>query len=278
MSYYGGSGLEKEIKKLMQISAIISSILLITALVPFLYVLKVYPASDRRIIIYMIAGVSVLLIFIWEVSMELSRANRSGKAKGFIIYVLEAGISILLPLYIYLTGLFSGDKDDIRRLYININNIAVRHNLQKNCPSKILLLLPGCMQNKDCSCNITDDMRNCRRCGSCRIGEAADLAERCAVRAIVVKGGTAARNTAKEFKPDFILAVACERELLSGMADVGRIPVLGVINQRPNGYCTNTTVDMLKLKEILIELEEKGSELRCTKQGVKRDVKVQKNY
>ena len=270
--------MEKEIKKLMQISAIITSILSITALISFLYVLKTYPASNRRIIVYMIAGVSVSLLLIWGVSLELSRAYRSGKAKGFSIYVLEAGIGILLPLYIYLTGLFSGDKDDIRRLYININNIAVRHNLQKNRPSKILMLLPGCMQDKDCSCKITDDMRNCRRCGGCRIGEAADLVERCAVKAIVVKGGTAARNTAKEFKPDFILAVACERELLSGMADVGRIPVLGVINQRPNGYCTNTTVDMLQLKEILAELEGKGSELRCTKQGVKRDVKVQKNY
>ncbi len=270
--------MEKEIKKLMQISAIISSILSITALISFLYVLKIYPASNRRIIVYMIVGVSVSLLFIWEVTLELSRANRSGKAKGFSIYALDAGISILLPLYIYLTGLFSGEKDDIRRLYINVNNITVRHNLQKNRPSKILMLLPGCMQNKDCSCNITDDMRNCRRCGGCRIGEAADLVERCAVKAIVVKGGTAARNTAKEFKPDFILAVACERELLSGMADVGRIPVLGVINQRPNGYCTNTTVDMLQLKEILTELEEKGPELRCTKQGLKRDVKVQKNY
>ena len=111
------------------------------------------------------------------------------------------------------------------------------------------------MQSKDCSRRITEDIKNCRRCGRCRIGEVADIALRCGIRAVVAKGGTAARNTVKEYKPDFILAVACERELISGIGDVGKIPVIGVINQRPNGYCTNTTVDMLLLKKTLQELE-----------------------
>jgi hypothetical protein len=164
------------------------------------------------------------------------------------------GISLVLPVFIYLTGLFKGDKDELRRIYININNLVERCRLQKNHTTEMLILLPHCMQSKDCNRRITEDIGNCRRCGCCRIGEVADITERCGIRAVVAKGGTAARNIVKEYKPDFIFAIACERELISGIGDVGKIPVIGVINQRPNGYCTNTTVDMLQLKKVLREL------------------------
>lgn len=181
--------MKKEIRKMMQISAIISSILLITAIISFIYLIKIFSSTHFRVMIYIIVVTLVFLIFIWIVSLKLARTNRAGKAKGFSIYVLKAGINILLPIYICLTGLFKGDKDDIRRLYININNLVVRHNFQKNCLSKILMLLPGCMQNKDCSCKITEDIRNCHRCGGYKIGEMANLIEKCDIRTIVVKGG-----------------------------------------------------------------------------------------
>lgn len=244
----------KGIRKVMQISAIISGILLITVIISVIHLVKDYPSLHPRIIMYIIIGISVLLILIWTVSLKLAEAYRIGKSEGLSIYVIKTGINILLPVYICLIGLFKGDKDDIRRLYISVNNIVVRHDLKKNNLSKTLMLLPSCMQNKDCNCKITENIKNCRRCGGCRIGEVASLTERGDVRTIVVKGGTAARNLVKEFKPDFILAVACERELISGMGDVGGIPVIGIINQRPNGYCTNTTVDMMQLTETLQEL------------------------
>lgn len=246
--------MEKGIRKVMQISAIISGILLITAIISVIHLIKIYPILHLRIMIYIIIVISALMIFIWTISLKLAEAYRIGKAEGFGIYVIKTGINILLPLYICLIGLFKGEKDDIRRLYISINNIVVRHDLKKNNLSKTLMLLPGCMQNKDCNCKIAENIKNCRRCGGCRIGEVASLIERCDVRTIVVKGGTAARNFVKEFKPDFILAVACERELISGIGDVGGIPVIGIVNQRPNGYCTNTTVDMMQLTETLQEL------------------------
>jgi len=53
--------------------------------------------------------------------------------------------------------------------------------------------------------------------------------------------------------------VACERDLSSGIADVGRIPVIGIVNDRPNGPCYNTNVDVdairNKLESIINEKE-----------------------
>lgn len=176
-------------------------------------------------------------------------------SKIAVIYTLKSVIGLVFHALMLLAGLFGREKDIPRRIYISINNLLTRYSLERKSSAKILILLPQCMQNKDCKCNISEGIDNCLRCGRCKVGEVADISERCGIRTVVAKGGTAARNTVKEFKPDFILAIACERELVSGIGDVGKIPVIGVVNQRPNGYCSNTTVDMVLLKKILRELE-----------------------
>ena len=57
-------------------------------------------------------------------------------------------------------------------------------------------------------------------------------------------GGTLARRVIVETRPTSILAVACERDLVSGIHDAYPIPVYGILNQRPHGPCRNTLVDM----------------------------------
>jgi len=47
-----------------------------------------------------------------------------------------------------------------------------------------------------------------------------------------------------------IVAVACERDLTSGIQDTYPIPVFGIFNRRPFGPCYDTDVDL--------ELVEKG--------------------
>ena len=44
-----------------------------------------------------------------------------------------------------------------------------------------------------------------------------------------------ARQMVKEIRPKAIIAVACERDLTSGIQDVFPLPVIGVLNERPFG-------------------------------------------
>lgn len=249
--------MDKDIKKLVQISSIVAAVLLAVIVAACVSSALLFTDRYSRVILFAALTISFLLFLILLVSMELVRACKSSKAERFGVYALRLGIGLLLPAYMYLTGLFKGDKDSLRRIYIHINNLLSKHRLQRIRPDKTLILLPHCMQNKDCSRKITEDIFNCQRCGGCRIGEIADITVRYGIKTVVAKGGTAARNIVKECKPDFIFAVACERELISGIGDVGRIPVIGVINQRPNGYCTNTSVDMMQLKKTFQELESR---------------------
>lgn len=250
--------MEKEMKKFVHVSLIIAFTLLAIIAISSVSLISVYLAQHRSIIVYVIVAASALFLILWLVSSELVRVNRSGRVRGSGIYALRLGIGLVLPVFMYFAGIFKSDKDWLGRIYININNLVVKYGLQKKSSAKMLVLLPHCMQNKDCSCRTAEAISNCRRCGSCKIGEVAGITEQYGIKAVVAKGGTAARNIVKEFRPDFIVAVACERELVSGIGDVGKIPVIGVINQRPNGYCTNTTADMAQLKRILQELVGTG--------------------
>ena len=64
----------------------------------------------------------------------------------------------------------------------------------------------------------------------------------------VVTGGTLARQVVKGLRPKAILAIACERDLTSGIQDVFPLPVIGVLNDRPFGPCFNTQVDMERVE------------------------------
>lgn len=88
-------------------------------------------------------------------------------------------------------------------------------------------------------------------CGKCSIGKIRELAEKRNMHFSVATGGTLARQIVREYRPQAIVAIACERDLISGMQDVSPLPVLGLLNERPYGPCFNTTVDVEKLDKLL---------------------------
>ncbi len=139
----------------------------------------------------------------------------------------------------------------ISRAYIQVlNHLVLRRPL---ClpPRQVLLLAPHCLQWDQCPHKITRNVQNCRRCGRCPIGEMTALSERLGISFAVVPGGTLARQVVAACHPKAVVAVACERDLISGMQDVAPLPTVGLLNKRPNGPCFNTDVDIRALTEIL---------------------------
>lgn len=132
----------------------------------------------------------------------------------------------------------------IDQAVIGLNNLTVRGRRTKVRPDQVLMLLPTCLQAQGCEQNVTGDLSNCRRCGRCKIGPLLDLAERTGVRAAIAKGGRIAVRLARDPEVKAIVAVACERELRSGIFACLPKPVLALPNRRPNGPCTETDVDV----------------------------------
>jgi uncharacterized protein len=174
-----------------------------------------------------------------------------GKDIFFTRFLRGVVIKFLLPVIEFIGKLFGIPKDTIRQSFVAMNNSLVQsqHLLVK--ADRILILLPHCLQLFDCEIKVTGDINKCIRCGRCDIKGLAELAQKYQIDISVATGGTLARKVIIEKKPKLVVAVACERDLTSGIKDCYPLPVIGILNDRPFGPCFNTRVDVEKIDQAL---------------------------
>jgi len=153
-------------------------------------------------------------------------------------------VKLLFPVAAMLSQLVGINRNKLRASFVKVNNAMTTSQRKRIKGDRILILLPHCLQIDVCNRKITGNINNCLRCGKCPVGHLLELGEKYRLNLQVVNGGTLARRKVAEFNPSGIVAVACERDLTMGIQDVFPIPVYGVINDRPNGPCFNTCVDM----------------------------------
>lgn len=160
-------------------------------------------------------------------------------------------LKVLYPLLMLAAAFAKNKKDRFQLFIIDLNNRLVRAGGYSYRAKKILLLLPHCLQIDECDIRITHNINNCERCGRCEIKDLIQIAEDNNLTLSVATGGNLARRIVSDIKPEAIVAVACERDLSSGIVDSYPLPILGIPNERPFGPCINTRVDLSKVKEAI---------------------------
>ena len=71
------------------------------------------------------------------------------------------------------------------------------------------------------------------------------IAGRYDVPVFVATRGQLARRVIRERRPRAVVAVACERDMMTGLRDVaGKLPVLGLTMRLPNGPCRDAMLDL----------------------------------
>jgi hypothetical protein len=205
------------------------------------------------ILLAILAFGTVTILLVASIPIIFS-AYKTKKIKPSMAVFAKKSLNILFPLISLLLKLLRNNKDAIRKFYININNILMESSGAKFRPQEVLLVLPHCLQNFKCGIKITADIRNCKDCGLCTVGDIKRMAQDMGIKALIVTGGTAARNIISQEKPKIVIAVACERDLISGIFDVKNLCVIGVTNERPNGPCKDTFVDVETLRNKILSV------------------------
>lgn len=243
--------LDKRLKSFLAFSSLLV-LLFVLFIAGFTYIYRYFTIYVyNQILLGLISIAAFTLLIVTYSMLAVLYAYKKKHVGAAMLLPVRLGLKIVIPFTIFITGLLKKDKDAIRSLFIDINNIIVDSGKNKYEPGQILVILPHCLQNSLCSYKITSDINSCRQCGKCTIGSILSLTKEYGVKAVVVTGGTAARNLIVREKPGIIISVACERDLAVGIADVSKIPVLGVVNERPNGPCKDTCVDVAKLRQKL---------------------------
>lgn len=201
-------------------------------------------AADIITVLFMVYALSVTLFTIIFAYTALTGRDLN-MAKG----LRRVATRLTLPFMLRVAKHLKLDRDMLVRAFVNINNDMVRGILKRKKVEKLLILLPHCIQLDVCDLKLTKDITRCTGCGRCDVKELVNIADRHNISINIATGGTVARKIVKDTRPDLILAVACERDLLSGIQDTYPLPVLGFCNQRPNGECMSTRIDTRMIED-----------------------------
>lgn len=236
-----------DIKKYMTTINVFLMMLIVGVLIINLFLSKYINLLSLGMNILVVCIIMIIIfstIITYKVYMDRHINNKLMKI-NFII------VSIIFPIICNLAKFIGISKDEIRKIYIKLNNTYIYSN-KYNLESKdIIILIPHCIQNHNCKLKVTSDIDNCKKCGRCKIKELLEIKEKYNTKIFVATGGTLARKIIIDNRPKAVIAVACERDLTSGVRDVSKIPVLGVFNFRPNGPCIDTNINIKEVEEAI---------------------------
>jgi len=145
--------------------------------------------------------------------------------------LLERGPYLRLMNYTSALSRVFGRRDWVEHAAIDIyNTLAVRRG-RKVGKGELLVLIPRCLSKQ-------------------ALDGVLEIAGRYEVPVFVATRGQLARRVIRERRPRAVVAVACERDMMTGLRDVaGKLPVLGLTMQLPNGPCRDAVLDLPQMEE-----------------------------
>ena len=225
-----------------------------TAVLALLYIVPYYGFRNISVHLPLIMGILTCLaaaVLLGGLAL-LGAVFALGRDIAFSRKLRSVAIRQLLPILIGIGRLAGFRREQVQHAFVAVNNELVLAQCRNGKPLKsVLLLMPHCLQDRDCKVKVTYRVQNCKRCGKCSIKDLLELSEKYGAHLAVATGGTIARRIVIDTRPDLIIAVACERDLTSGIQDTTPLPVFGIFNLRPFGPCINTRVTLDQVEEVL---------------------------
>jgi hypothetical protein len=124
-----------------------------------------------------------------------------------------------------------GRRDWVENAAVKVYNALAVARGRKVGQGELLLLIPRCLSKAT-------------------LDGVLGIAGKYGVPVFVATRGQLARRVIRERKPRAVVAVACERDMVSGLHDVaGKIPVLGLTMTLPAGPCKDASLDLRQLEQ-----------------------------
>ncbi len=220
-------------KKTFLLLSFVVLLLIILLSLLFLYlVLPRFEQFGRTGVILIITAVAVLGLFlsVWYLFLLFAALSN----RNYLFICLERGtnlLTFLFPLTVKLALVLGISRDRLSHSFIKVSNKLAT---PLDSEGTVLALLPRCLK-KELKQRVKEICK-----------------EFPGVMLQTAPGGNIARKIIQETKPRAIVAVACERDLVSGIQDVApHIPVIGICNNRPLGPCKDTSIDIEEFRTAL---------------------------
>lgn len=242
-----------DIKKYLTTICILVAILILGTVIVNIFI------SSLAHIFGLLINVLVLSIIIIIIFSTIVTYNviKDKKVSSSLMKINLKIANLLFNPVIFIASYIGIPKNEIRKIFVKLNNSYIYSNEYNFNSEDILILIPHCIQKNSCKLKVTNKIENCAKCGLCNVSDLVKLKEKTRINIFIATGGTLARKVIIDNKPKAVIAVACERDLTSGIQDMKHIPVLGVFNKRPNGPCVDTLIDIHEVENAINFLTNK---------------------
>ncbi len=179
----------------------------------------------------LLVGLWTVYLVVWYTFMLLAHLTSASQLR---LWVRRLGGIAWMAAPAVMVGSWLGlSRDRVFHAFMLVHNRLEVLPPVVSQPERLLILVPRCLSRA--------------------VFQAlAELKGRYGFTQMTVTGGTEARRAIGRLRPQGVIAVACERDLIAGVKDVkGRVPVLAFSNRRPEGPCQNTWVDMEKIENAI---------------------------
>lgn len=123
-----------------------------------------------------------------------------------------------------------GRRDWVEHAAVDVYNALAERRGRRVGKGELLVLIPRCLSKQT-------------------LDDVLEVAGRYEVPVFVATRGQLARRAIRERRPRAVVAVACERDMVTGLHDVAaKIPVLGLTMQLPAGPCKDAVIDIKKFE------------------------------
>jgi hypothetical protein len=171
---------------------------------------------------------AVILIVLWWQLLGFSYAFNTPLLPERLA---ERGPLLVLMRYTSKLADRFGRRDRVENASVKVYDALALARKRKVTGGELLLLIPRCL-SKD------------------TLEGVLGVAGKYKIPVFVATRGQLARRVIRERRPRAVVAVACERDMVSGLHDVaGKVPVLGLTLTLPNGPCKDTRLDLGRLEE-----------------------------
>jgi uncharacterized protein len=197
----------------------------------FLYLLGPRLALIHRAVprfLWVTWGVVLGLLLVWWVLLAAAYATRKPILPEKLA---ERGPFLRLMRLTSRVADRFGRRDWVENAAVKVYNALALIRGRKVGKGELLLLIPRCLSKET-----LDGVLN--------------IAGKYGVPVFVATRGQLARRVIRERRPRAVVAVACERDMVSGLHDVaGKVPVLGLTMTLPVGPCKDARLNLGQLEE-----------------------------
>lgn len=181
-------------------------------------------------IVWLVVAAVAVTSLLWWTLIAASFAAELNLLPGFLA---ESGALLpLMRLTSRVTDQF-GRRDRVENAAVKVYNALALRRARKVATGELLLLIPRCLSRAT-------------------LDSVLGLAGTYGVPVFVATRGQLARRVIRERRPRAVVAVACERDMVSGLHDVAaKVPVLGLTMTLPAGPCKDAVLDLPTLEKYL---------------------------